>query len=100
MTPETCTHLWAVQPVRPSAPGCEDCLRIGSWWVHLRLCMTCGHVGCCDQSPNRHARKHFWDTNHPIIRSLQPGETWLWCYVDELYLDPAEVAAAMAQARG
>jgi uncharacterized UBP type Zn finger protein len=84
-----CTHLDAIRPVRPSASGCEDCLRIGSWWVHLRMCLTCGHVGCCDQSPNRHATKHFRATGHPVIESLEPGEGWVWCYVDELYLDVA-----------
>ncbi|MEA2621930.1 MAG: hypothetical protein QOH61_840 [Chloroflexota bacterium] len=77
-----------IRDVTPSAPGCEECLRIGSWWVHLRLCMTCGHVGCCDSSPNRHASKHAAATSHPIVRSLEPGEDWLWCYVDEVFLTP------------
>jgi uncharacterized UBP type Zn finger protein len=81
-----CTHLDAIRDVRPSADGCEDCLRIGGWWVHLRMCMTCGHVGCCDSSPNRHASKHAHATGHPIIRSLEPGEVWMWCYIDEVVL--------------
>jgi uncharacterized UBP type Zn finger protein len=81
-----CTHLGMVQAVSPSADGCEDCLRIGSWWVHLRMCLTCGHVGCCDQSPNRHATAHFHATGHPLIRSFEPGEDWAWCYVDEIAL--------------
>lgn len=78
-----CAHASAVRPVRPSAPGCEDCLRTGARWVHLRLCMTCGHVGCCDSSPNKHATGHFHQTHHPVMRSLEPGEEWGWCFVDE-----------------
>jgi len=77
-------HLREIRDdVVPSAEGCEDCLRIGGEWVHLRLCLTCGHVGCCDSSPNRHARKHFTVTHHPIIQSFEPGEDWRWCFVDE-----------------
>jgi uncharacterized UBP type Zn finger protein len=79
----SCSHFDQVHDVTPSADGCEDCLKIGDEWVHLRLCMTCGHVGCCDDSKNKHATKHFHATGHPIIRSLEPGEDWLWCYVDE-----------------
>jgi len=82
-----CTHINQIGDVTPSAEGCEDCLKIGAKWVHLRLCMTCGHVGCCDSSPNRHATKHFRSTGHPVIRSFQPGEEWGWCYVDELYFE-------------
>ena len=82
----TCAHVVQIGPVLPSALGCEDCLRIGAAWVHLRLCMTCGHVGCCDSSPNRHATKHFHKTAHPIVRSLEPGEDWGWCYEDEVML--------------
>jgi uncharacterized UBP type Zn finger protein len=67
-----------------SIAGCEDCLRIGGTWVHLRMCETCGHIGCCDNSPNRHATAHFRETSHPIIRSAEPGEDWSWCYVDEI----------------
>jgi uncharacterized UBP type Zn finger protein len=85
-----CTHLAQIQPVDPNTPeGCQECLETGSWWVHLRLCLTCGHVGCCDQSPNRHATKHFRGTSHPIIKSFEPGEDWGWCYVDELMFEPA-----------
>jgi hypothetical protein len=79
-----CTHLTEIREVTPSADGCEDCLRIGGWWVHLRLCMTCGHVGCCDSSPNRHASGHAREASHPIVRSLEPGEDWMWCFVDEV----------------
>ncbi len=89
----SCPHLSAILPVQPSADGCEDCLRIGGWWVHLRMCLTCGHVGCCDNSPNRHATKHFGATAHPIIRSFEPGEDWMWCYVDEVVVSgPTAVA--------
>ena len=67
--------------------GCEECLRTGGRWVHLRVCRTCGHVGCCDNSPGRHATAHFHSTGHPVIRSFEPGETWGWCYVDNLELE-------------
>jgi uncharacterized UBP type Zn finger protein len=80
----TCEHVSQIRDVTPSADGCEDCLKIGATWVHLRLCLECGHVGCCDSSPNKHATKHFRKTKHPIIRSFEPGEDWLWCYVDEM----------------
>ena len=79
-----CKHLGQIRDVTPSADGCEDCLQIGATWVHLRLCLECGHVGCCDSSPNRHATKHFHKARHPIVRSFEPGETWRWCYVDEI----------------
>jgi uncharacterized UBP type Zn finger protein len=85
---KSCPHVLEIQDVVPSAKGCEDCLRIGSGWVHLRLCLTCGHVGCCDDSPNRHATKHFHATGHPMMRSFERGETWGWCYVDEIVYDP------------
>ena len=85
-----CSHLGQVHDVRPRTPrGCEECLRIGSGWVHLRLCLECGHVGCCDDSPNRHASGHFHATRHPVMRSFEPGEDWGWCFVDELFLEPA-----------
>jgi hypothetical protein len=94
----SCAHLDTVRDVEPRTPnGCEECLKSGSWWVHLRLCLTCGHVGCCDDSPNKHATKHFHATSHPIIRSFEPGEDWGWCYVDELLLEPAPRAAAVRQ---
>ena len=80
---EGCSHLGQVREVVPSANGCEDCLRSGGRWVHLRMCMTCGHVGCCNSSPNRHATAHFEATGHPIVRSFEPGEDWLYCYPDE-----------------
>jgi uncharacterized UBP type Zn finger protein len=83
----TCTHLDTVTDVTPSSPGCMDCLRTGDRWVHLRLCMRCGNVGCCDDSPNRHATAHYRTHNHPLIRSYEPGEDWWWCYADELYFE-------------
>lgn len=79
-----CKHTSEIREVTPSAAGCEDCLKIGGRWVHLRLCLTCGHVGCCDSSPNRHATKHFHASKHPIVQSFEPGEDWRWCYVDEV----------------
>ncbi len=82
-----CPHAKAIRKVTPSALGCEECLKIGSEWVHLRLCRTCGHVGCCDQSPNRHATKHYHATRHPIIEGYDPPEGWGWCYIDEEMLD-------------
>ena len=83
-----CSHADQVQEVTPSAEGCEDCLKTGDKWVHLRICMSCGHVGCCDNSKNRHATKHFKSTEHPIIMSFEPGEDWLWCYVDKALMVP------------
>jgi uncharacterized UBP type Zn finger protein len=87
-----CTHLSSLQqrsrtPVHPRSLGCKECLENGDEWVHLRLCMTCGHVGCCDESPNHHATRHHHATKHPVIRSFEPGEDWAWCYVDEETLD-------------
>ena len=85
----TCPHLAMVHKrVRPNSNGCEECLKTGDSWVHLRLCMHCGHVGCCDDSKNRHATKHFHATSHPIMRSIEPGEHWGWCFVDKLGFDP------------
>lgn len=83
----TCTHLNQIRPVTPSAKGCEECLAIGDTWVHLRLCLSCGHVGCCDQSKNKHTTKHYHKTRHPIIQSHEPGEHWRWCYPDELFME-------------
>lgn len=85
--PEGCVHLGEIKDVTPSADGCEDCLKIGSGWLHLRLCLICGHVGCCDNSPNRHATKHFHATDHSMIKSLEPGEEWGYCYPDDLFYE-------------
>lgn len=83
MTMATCKHLAEIRNVEPKTTGCEECLKTGDRWVHLRLCLSCGHVGCCDSSKNRHATRHFGAVHHPIIRSFEPGESWRWCYVDE-----------------
>ena len=80
----TCAHLNLVLDVHPRTLGCEECLRLGASWVHLRLCLSCGHVGCCDSSKHRHATAHFWATNHPIVQSLEANETWRWCYLDDI----------------
>lgn len=82
-----CSHLDQMQEVTPSAAGCEECLKLGEQWVHLRMCLICGHVGCCDSSPHQHATKHFHDTSHPLMQSAEPGEDWIWCYVDEIAME-------------
>ena len=84
---DTCTHLDQIKRVKPKTKGCKECLKMGDRWVNLRLCLSCGHVGCCDSSKNKHATKHFHATQHPIIRSHEPGEIWMWCYVDELMFE-------------
>jgi len=89
---EYCEHVSEIKQVTPSANGCEDCLKIGGRWVHLRECMECGHIGCCDSSPNKHATAHYHSTKHPIIRSFERGEDWGYCYVDDEFYEtlPAE----------
>ncbi len=86
---EPCAHVDAtsIRTVTRPAAGCEDCMKTGGQWVHLRECLSCGHVGCCDSSPNQHATAHFRQTGHPIISSAEPGETWCWCYVDKRALE-------------
>jgi len=88
----SCSHIETIVTVTPSADGCEECLKIGGRWVHLRICRTCGHVGCCDDSPNTHATKHFHATGHPIMETYVPEDGWGWCYVDEVMLDLSEIA--------
>lgn len=85
--PKECTHLDQIRKVRPSAKGCVECLKMEDEWVHLRMCLICGHVGCCNQSKNKHATKHFMKTGHPIVKSHEPGEEWKWCYVDEIFIE-------------
>ena len=87
-----CTHLARVEkershPVTPSSAGCKECLERHDSWVHLRLCLTCGHVGCCDSSPNRHATKHFHASGHPVVKSFEPGEDWAYCFIDDAGVD-------------
>jgi hypothetical protein len=90
---ESCTHIDQITNPEPGSWGCEDCLAMGRQdWVHLRLCEECGHVGCCDQSPYRHARAHFHGTGHPIIEGYDPPEGWGWCYIDEVMLDLSDRA--------
>lgn len=84
MTPQLCEHLKSRDDALPNSHGCEDCLKIGDNWVHLRRCLRCGHVGCCDSSKNKHATKHFHSTKHPVVQSFEPGEDWKWCYVDQI----------------
>ena len=80
---DACAHVELIGPVKPSAAGCEKCLQMGDTWVNLRLCMTCGNVGCCDDSKNKHATKHYHATHHPIIKSFRPVDNWLWCFIDQ-----------------
>jgi hypothetical protein len=84
--PTRCEHVKEVRPVEPRTKGCEECLKGKQKWVHLRLCMSCGHVGCCDSSENKHASRHFRETEHPVMKSLEPGEDWAWCYLDESFV--------------
>lgn len=84
-----CAHLDQIRNVTPSAQGCEECLQQGDTWIHLRECLICGHVGCCDSSRNRHATKHFHATQHPLIRSFERGENWMFCYIDQITMEPS-----------
>jgi uncharacterized UBP type Zn finger protein len=83
-----CAHLDAVETLELPEPlaGCEECLKTGDRWLHLRMCLTCGKVGCCDSSPNKHASAHYREVGHPLVRSAEPGEDWSWCYADEVTL--------------
>jgi uncharacterized UBP type Zn finger protein len=92
----TCTHLDQVKitELPEEVEGCEDCLATGTAWLHLRICLECGHVGCCDSSPGRHASKHATADHHPIIRSLEPGEDWSWCFPDQVAMVIPEVHGA------
>jgi hypothetical protein len=85
---QPCSHAASapIREVKRPAAACEDCLKIGGRWLHLRECLTCGHIACCDSSPNRHARAHFRASGHPIVSSAEPGETWAWCFADEAVL--------------
>ena len=86
---KTCTHMDQIRDVEPNTPeGCEECLATGDEWVHLRLCMSCGHVGCCNDSKNKHATKHFLSSGHPIMQSFEPGEDWMYCFRDDLAWEP------------
>jgi uncharacterized UBP type Zn finger protein len=79
-----CSHLDRIEVTTTDKDYCEDCVKVGDDWVHLRLCLSCGHVGCCDSSKNKHATRHYRGTKHPLVRSIEPGESWVWCYADEV----------------
>lgn len=79
---QQCQHLDSIQDVSPNTQGCEECLKEGTRWVELRMCLSCGHVGCCDSSVGTHATKHFQGTQHPVMQSIMPGQDWRWCYID------------------
>ena len=81
----SCKHTDQIKITATDKHVCEECVKTGDTWVHLRLCLSCGHVGCCDSSKNKHASKHFKSSKHPLIRSIEPGEAWVWCYVDEIF---------------
>lgn len=86
---DVCTHLDQISPHLEAKPhACEECIKTGSRWVHLRRCLVCGHIGCCDSSPNHHATAHFHASGHPLIQSYERGEDWIWCYVDEVAMQP------------
>jgi uncharacterized UBP type Zn finger protein len=79
----TCKHTDQIKITKTDKRACEECVKIGDSWVHLRLCLSCGKVGCCDSSKNKHATKHFKSSQHPLVRSIEPGESWIWCYADQ-----------------
>ena len=93
---DTCSHLDQIHVTSASAASCEDCLAVGDTWVHLRLCVVCGRVGCCDDSKNQHATRHYQASGHPLIRSYEPGEDWWWCYVDGLAFEVVDAQPARA----
>jgi uncharacterized UBP type Zn finger protein len=82
--PKKCTHAKQIKVTQTDKDYCEECIKLGDTWVHLRMCLQCGHTGCCDSSKNKHATRHFKETKHPLMRSIEPAETWTWCYVDEM----------------
>ena len=86
LPPDGCDHVSGARPVTPMSSGCEECMADGTRWVHVRICLVCGHVGCCDSSPRRHARSHFDETGHALMASLEPGEAWAWCFKDRITL--------------
>jgi hypothetical protein len=81
-----CKHLDQIADVSPSSSGCEECIAMGDTWVHLRVCLSCGHVGCCNSSKNKHATEHFKASNHPLVESAEPDEDWRWCYIDQVFI--------------
>ena len=98
---DECTHLDEIDlAVEPSGPGCVECLAGGGRWMHLRRCLTCGHIGCCDDSPNRHATAHAHETGHQLIQSYEPGEDWVYCYADDLFIEGPEFEDSPSHPRG
>ena len=93
---DVCAHLDQIRVTSATADGCQDCLAIGDTWEHLRLCVVCGRVGCCDDSKNRHASRHYQDSGHPLMRSYEPGEDWWWCFVDEVGFEVKDAEPARA----
>jgi uncharacterized UBP type Zn finger protein len=91
--PDPCSHIEQIRVTRVEKHVCEDCVKTGDSWLHLRMCLTCGHVACCDSSPNKHATKHYRGTSHPLVRSAEPGESWVWCYVDEIAAGELDASA-------
>ena len=91
---QQCSHLDQIRAVKPNTAGCEECLKLGWSWLELRMCLVCGHVGCCDSSRGRHANAHFHKTSHPVMKSIEPGDEWGWCYLDEVYFRPTSLAQA------
>jgi uncharacterized UBP type Zn finger protein len=89
--PMTCSHVEHIRNVKPTGTDCAECVRLGDVWIQLLLCMECGHIGCGDASKNKHATKHFRATRHPIVRSIEPGEDWGWCYVDQLWFESLQL---------
>jgi len=94
-----CSHVGAIRITNTKTHVCEECVKTGDRWVHLRMCMECGQVGCCDSSKNQHATKHFHHTRHPLMRSVEPGEAWVWCYVDEAMVGEVERERFVASGR-
>ncbi|HXH51785.1 MAG TPA: UBP-type zinc finger domain-containing protein [Terriglobia bacterium] len=90
MPEERCTHLDQIKIETTDKTVCEECIKMGDSWLHLRLCLTCGHVGCCDSSKNKHATRHFRASTHPLVRSIEPGENWVWCYADDIFVGEIE----------
>ena len=91
-----CTHLDHVKTTSTASHECEECVKMGDSWVHLRMCLECGHVGCCDSSKNKHATRHFHHSRHPLMRSIEPGESWVWCYVDQAEVGEVDSSGKLA----
>lgn len=91
MSDRSCTHLDDIREVTPNSIACEECVSMGDRWLHLRICLICGHVGCCDSSKNKHASNHYHATQHSLIQSFEPEEDWIWCYIDQILMEPGQL---------